>query len=122
MNRNNRNRVRARVNTPGDIRNRDARLAHRHLRGIEADLYYTLNSEHINGGPAHDVPLTLVATPVIRPETPDYAYQQHLVQALRIGVQGLVRLYARRWATPPMSTAAIQAMPIFFFPTDVLFL
>jgi hypothetical protein len=108
--------IRARVN-----RNR-AREAMDNIRGIHRDLYYTLHSEHINGGPAHDIPLTLVATPVIRPETPDYAYQQHLVTALRIGVISLVRLYARRFNTPPMSTAAIHAMPIFFFPTDVLFL
>lgn len=91
----------------------------RNIRRQRADLLYTLQSAHINGGPAHDVPLTLVATPIQNPHATDFQYVQHLVVALRTGVISLVRRYARRWRTPPMTTAAIQALPIFFFPTDV---
>lgn len=108
-------------NTREGVLDRDNRIAHRDIRGINNDLYYTLTSAHIRGGPAHDVPLTLTATPNDLRGVPDYRFQQHLVQALRIGMISLVRLYARRFNTLPMSTPAIQNLPIFFFPTEVLF-
>jgi hypothetical protein len=100
-------------------RERDERHFTRNIRRLVPDLLYTLQSAHINGGQAHDAPITLTATPINNPHATDFQYIQHLVVALRTGVISLVRRYARRWNTPPMTTPAIHALPIFFFPIDV---
>ena len=91
----------------------------RNIRRQEENLLWTIHSEHINGGPAHDVPLTLTATPIRHPDVPDFHYIQHLVQALNWGMIGLVRHYAHVRNTPLMTTPEIRALPIFFFPLDV---
>ena len=82
-------------------------------------LLWRFQSDHITGGPAHDVPISIRATPIEFPGVSTEEYIAQLAPAFQVIMISLVRGYARRFGHRRLSTDDIRRLPIFFFPTDV---
>lgn len=108
--------------------NRRSRSPQRFGRNVRQRIHprtpilWRFDSDHINGGPADEVPITIRATPIDVPGTPTANYIAELASVFQLAMIFLVRRYGRARRLPRMTDERIRDLPIFFFPTDVLFI
>lgn len=84
-------------------------------------LLWHFTSDHLRGGQANDVPITIRATPIAVLNVPVEDYIFELASVFQTLMIVLVNRYARRVHRRNLTLDQIRDLPIFFFPTDVLF-
>lgn len=84
-------------------------------------LLWRFDSDHIRGGPANHVPIVIRARPIDVPGVALEDYILELAIVFQTAMEVLVNRYARRVHRRGLTRDQIRDLPIFFFPTDVIY-